>query len=198
MSYKILLNHLLFSCLQIISIFTLVDVQLKADNAPMKYSAMLKRPDENASWTLNCAVDQLFLPALDLHIFAVKPRCGCEQCHTVDWWQNHCGELGITDKMSQVLVEIHTQIFSVYLKDIIYISHFLSHLPLIHIYVTVHFPKHIIVSDILFWMLLSVLFPPIFIQYKYQLVEAWNFGWDNSSQWTLCFGDSFVTYIVAW
>ncbi|XP_076018288.1 DIS3-like exonuclease 2 [Genypterus blacodes] len=33
---------------QIISIFTLVEVQLKADNAPMKYSAILKRP-ENAS-----------------------------------------------------------------------------------------------------------------------------------------------------
>ncbi|CAJ1071658.1 DIS3-like exonuclease 2 isoform X1 [Xyrichtys novacula] len=31
---------------QVISIFTLVEVQLKADTAPMKYSAMLKRPEE--------------------------------------------------------------------------------------------------------------------------------------------------------
>ncbi|XP_035861053.1 DIS3-like exonuclease 2 isoform X2 [Sander lucioperca] len=34
---------------QVISIFTLVEVQLKADGAPMKYSAMLKRPEENES-----------------------------------------------------------------------------------------------------------------------------------------------------
>ncbi|XP_038574530.1 DIS3-like exonuclease 2 isoform X2 [Micropterus salmoides] len=34
---------------QVISIFTLVEVQLKADSAPMKYSAVLKRPEENAS-----------------------------------------------------------------------------------------------------------------------------------------------------
>lgn len=34
---------------QVISIFTLVEVQLKADSAPMKYSAVLKRPDENGS-----------------------------------------------------------------------------------------------------------------------------------------------------
>nr|XP_057924785.1 DIS3-like exonuclease 2 [Doryrhamphus excisus]XP_057924786.1 DIS3-like exonuclease 2 [Doryrhamphus excisus] len=34
---------------QVISIFTLVDVQLKADSAPMKYSAVLKRPNANAS-----------------------------------------------------------------------------------------------------------------------------------------------------
>nr|XP_055057456.1 DIS3-like exonuclease 2 [Misgurnus anguillicaudatus] len=32
---------------QIISIFTLVNVQLKADGAPMKYSAVLKRPSDN-------------------------------------------------------------------------------------------------------------------------------------------------------
>ncbi|KAI3375239.1 hypothetical protein L3Q82_021745, partial [Scortum barcoo] len=32
---------------QIISIFTLVEVQLKADTAPMKYSAVLKRPEED-------------------------------------------------------------------------------------------------------------------------------------------------------
>uniref|UniRef100_A0A671VD23 DIS3-like exonuclease 2 n=1 Tax=Sparus aurata TaxID=8175 RepID=A0A671VD23_SPAAU len=32
---------------QVISIFTLVEVQLKADGAPMKYSAVLKRPEEN-------------------------------------------------------------------------------------------------------------------------------------------------------
>ncbi|GAA6222449.1 DIS3-like exonuclease 2 isoform X1 [Lates japonicus] len=32
---------------QVISVFTLVEVQLKADNAPMKYSAVLKRPDSN-------------------------------------------------------------------------------------------------------------------------------------------------------
>uniref|UniRef100_A0A8C4GIE4 DIS3-like exonuclease 2 n=1 Tax=Dicentrarchus labrax TaxID=13489 RepID=A0A8C4GIE4_DICLA len=32
---------------QVISIFTLVEVQLKADSAPMKYSAVLKRPEEN-------------------------------------------------------------------------------------------------------------------------------------------------------
>ncbi|KAF3858546.1 hypothetical protein F7725_011747 [Dissostichus mawsoni] len=31
---------------QVISIFTLVEVQLKADGAPMKYSAVLKRPEE--------------------------------------------------------------------------------------------------------------------------------------------------------
>ncbi|KAA8587427.1 hypothetical protein FQN60_016289 [Etheostoma spectabile] len=34
---------------QVISIFTLVEVQLKADGAPMKYSAVLKRPEENKS-----------------------------------------------------------------------------------------------------------------------------------------------------
>ncbi|XP_078120727.1 DIS3-like exonuclease 2 [Sander vitreus] len=34
---------------QVISIFTLVEVQLKADGAPMKYSAVLKRPEENES-----------------------------------------------------------------------------------------------------------------------------------------------------
>ncbi|XP_070775181.1 DIS3-like exonuclease 2 [Enoplosus armatus] len=34
---------------QVISIFTLVEVQLKADSAPMKYSAVLKRPEENGS-----------------------------------------------------------------------------------------------------------------------------------------------------
>ncbi|KAL7387350.1 hypothetical protein ABVT39_022444 [Epinephelus coioides] len=32
---------------QVISIFTLVEVQLKADGAPMKYSAVLKRPEES-------------------------------------------------------------------------------------------------------------------------------------------------------
>uniref|UniRef100_A0A4W6BXV3 DIS3-like exonuclease 2 n=1 Tax=Lates calcarifer TaxID=8187 RepID=A0A4W6BXV3_LATCA len=32
---------------QVISVFTLVEVQLKADNAPMKYSAVLKRPDNS-------------------------------------------------------------------------------------------------------------------------------------------------------
>ncbi|CAN9503072.1 unnamed protein product [Ophioblennius macclurei] len=32
---------------QVISIFTLVDVQLKADGAPMKYSAELKRPEDS-------------------------------------------------------------------------------------------------------------------------------------------------------
>ncbi|KAG7525593.1 DIS3-like exonuclease 2 [Solea senegalensis] len=37
---------------QIISIFTLVEVQLKADAAPMKYSAVLKRPDDDQSLTL--------------------------------------------------------------------------------------------------------------------------------------------------
>lgn len=36
---------------QVISIFTLVEVQLKADGAPMKYSAVLKRPEENESNT---------------------------------------------------------------------------------------------------------------------------------------------------
>ncbi|XP_069020541.1 DIS3-like exonuclease 2 [Embiotoca jacksoni] len=34
---------------QEISIFTLVEVQLKADSAPMKYSAVLKRPEDSAS-----------------------------------------------------------------------------------------------------------------------------------------------------
>ncbi|KAM9844322.1 DIS3-like exonuclease 2 isoform 1-T2 [Aulostomus maculatus] len=34
---------------QVISIFTLVEVQLKADNAPMKYSAVLRRPGGRAS-----------------------------------------------------------------------------------------------------------------------------------------------------
>ncbi|XP_008275897.1 DIS3-like exonuclease 2 isoform X1 [Stegastes partitus] len=34
---------------QIISIFTLVEVQLKADGAPMKYSAALKRPEDSRS-----------------------------------------------------------------------------------------------------------------------------------------------------
>ncbi|XP_076601394.1 DIS3-like exonuclease 2 [Chaetodon auriga] len=34
---------------QVISIFTLVEVQLKADPAPMKYSAVLKRPEEGKS-----------------------------------------------------------------------------------------------------------------------------------------------------
>ncbi|KAM7401160.1 hypothetical protein PAMA_005382 [Pampus argenteus] len=34
---------------QVISIFTLVEVQLKADNTSMKYSAVLKRPDEKGS-----------------------------------------------------------------------------------------------------------------------------------------------------
>ncbi|XP_042354169.1 DIS3-like exonuclease 2 [Plectropomus leopardus] len=32
---------------QVISIFTLVEVQLKADGAPLKYSAVLKRPEDN-------------------------------------------------------------------------------------------------------------------------------------------------------
>ncbi|KAM4605590.1 DIS3-like exonuclease 2 isoform 2-T2 [Polymixia lowei] len=36
---------------QVISIFTLVEVQLKADSAAMKYSAVLKRPDENGSYS---------------------------------------------------------------------------------------------------------------------------------------------------
>uniref|UniRef100_A0AAQ5ZSR6 DIS3-like exonuclease 2 n=1 Tax=Amphiprion ocellaris TaxID=80972 RepID=A0AAQ5ZSR6_AMPOC len=34
---------------QVISIFTLVEVQLKADGAPMKYSALLKRPEDGMS-----------------------------------------------------------------------------------------------------------------------------------------------------
>ncbi|KAM9323650.1 DIS3-like exonuclease 2 [Pholidichthys leucotaenia] len=34
---------------QVISIFTLVDVQLKADGAPLKYSAVLKRPENSTS-----------------------------------------------------------------------------------------------------------------------------------------------------
>ncbi|XP_041659449.1 DIS3-like exonuclease 2 [Cheilinus undulatus] len=34
---------------QVISIFTLVEVQLKADEAPMKYSAVLRRPEEHGS-----------------------------------------------------------------------------------------------------------------------------------------------------
>ncbi|XP_034558408.1 DIS3-like exonuclease 2 isoform X2 [Notolabrus celidotus] len=34
---------------QVISIFTLVEVQLKADSAPMKYSALLKRPEDDGS-----------------------------------------------------------------------------------------------------------------------------------------------------
>ncbi|KAM3866069.1 DIS3-like exonuclease 2 [Diretmus argenteus] len=38
---------------QVISIFTLVEVQLRADGAPMKYSAVLKRPDENRSEILH-------------------------------------------------------------------------------------------------------------------------------------------------
>uniref|UniRef100_A0A7N8XGI7 DIS3-like exonuclease 2 n=1 Tax=Mastacembelus armatus TaxID=205130 RepID=A0A7N8XGI7_9TELE len=37
---------------QIISVFTLVEVQLKADSVPMKYSAVLKRPDNNQSQIL--------------------------------------------------------------------------------------------------------------------------------------------------
>ncbi|XP_078143582.1 DIS3-like exonuclease 2 [Centroberyx gerrardi] len=37
---------------QVISVFTLVEVQLRADGAPMKYSAVLKRPDENGSAAL--------------------------------------------------------------------------------------------------------------------------------------------------
>ncbi|KAM3605193.1 uncharacterized protein V6R79_022077 [Siganus canaliculatus] len=32
---------------QVVSLFTLVEVQLKADDAPLKYSAVLKRPEEN-------------------------------------------------------------------------------------------------------------------------------------------------------
>ncbi|KAM8849262.1 DIS3-like exonuclease 2 isoform 2-T2 [Spinachia spinachia] len=39
---------------QVISIFTLVEVQLKADGAPMKYSAVLKRPEENKSDNKMC------------------------------------------------------------------------------------------------------------------------------------------------
>lgn len=40
---------IIISCFrfQVISIFTLVEVQLKADGAPMKYSAVLKRPEES-------------------------------------------------------------------------------------------------------------------------------------------------------
>lgn len=34
---------------QVISVFSLVEVQLKADSAPMKYSAVLKRPDDSRS-----------------------------------------------------------------------------------------------------------------------------------------------------
>ncbi|XP_044074661.1 DIS3-like exonuclease 2 isoform X2 [Siniperca chuatsi] len=34
---------------QVISIFTLVEVQLKADSAPLKYSALLKRPEDSGS-----------------------------------------------------------------------------------------------------------------------------------------------------
>ncbi|KAK2822031.1 hypothetical protein Q5P01_022096 [Channa striata] len=34
---------------QVVSVFTLVEVQLKADNTPTKYSAVLKRPDDNGS-----------------------------------------------------------------------------------------------------------------------------------------------------
>lgn len=40
------LHHLSFP-LQVITVFTLVDVQLKADGAPTKYSAVLKRPDDD-------------------------------------------------------------------------------------------------------------------------------------------------------
>lgn len=36
-----------FVSFQIVSIFTLVKVQLQADGAPMKYSAVLKRPEGN-------------------------------------------------------------------------------------------------------------------------------------------------------
>ncbi|XP_068434706.1 DIS3-like exonuclease 2 isoform X2 [Clinocottus analis] len=39
---------------QVISIFSLVEVQLKADAAPMKYSAVLKRPEENQPKTKKC------------------------------------------------------------------------------------------------------------------------------------------------
>uniref|UniRef100_A0A4W6BXV8 DIS3-like exonuclease 2 n=1 Tax=Lates calcarifer TaxID=8187 RepID=A0A4W6BXV8_LATCA len=42
---------------QVISVFTLVEVQLKADNAPMKYSAVLKRPD-NLEKTHSCVCKQ--------------------------------------------------------------------------------------------------------------------------------------------
>lgn len=31
---------------QVISLFTLVEVQLKVDSAPMKYGAVLRRPEE--------------------------------------------------------------------------------------------------------------------------------------------------------
>ncbi|XP_006787019.1 DIS3-like exonuclease 2 isoform X2 [Neolamprologus brichardi] len=34
---------------QVISVFTLVEVQLKSDDAPLKYSAVLKRPEDSAS-----------------------------------------------------------------------------------------------------------------------------------------------------
>lgn len=35
------------SSFQVISLFTLVEVQLKADGAAMKYSAVLQRPEES-------------------------------------------------------------------------------------------------------------------------------------------------------
>lgn len=41
-------NELFF--LQVISVFALVEVQLQADGAPLKYSAVLKRPNADTSW----------------------------------------------------------------------------------------------------------------------------------------------------
>lgn len=38
-----------FLSVQVISVFTLVEVQLKSDDAPLKYSAVLKRPEDSAS-----------------------------------------------------------------------------------------------------------------------------------------------------
>lgn len=45
------LTNALRSSFQVISLFTLVEVQLKADGAAMKYSAALQRPEESRSST---------------------------------------------------------------------------------------------------------------------------------------------------
>lgn len=38
-----------FFPLQVISIFSVVEVQLRADEGPLKYSAVLKRPENGAA-----------------------------------------------------------------------------------------------------------------------------------------------------
>lgn len=49
LSGEVSTDFLILSPPQIISIFTLVKVQLQADGGPMKYSAVLQRPDKSDS-----------------------------------------------------------------------------------------------------------------------------------------------------